>query len=220
METYTPTPTQLTDVSLPQAGIDQVGVSTVRVGMEAEADGIAWANKMLFLGSPLAHRDLTFEIATFEESDYLNFSLVSGSNTGVAGDQYGAAVSLTLISDGDGECLKLGGSAGGGVRGVWRISGYTVVRNSSSIDPIPAQLSLYSSTTAAFAAATLVQPWKWYRYSTDPNDDIPTPFSFEFFHDSIDDIYLAVRVAPGATGDHDVRIAGRLSVTQLSRVLP
>lgn len=42
METYTPTPTQLIDVSLPQAGVDPVGVSTVRVGMEAAADGIAF----------------------------------------------------------------------------------------------------------------------------------------------------------------------------------
>lgn len=48
METYTPTPVQLTDVSLPQDAIDQLVVSSVRTALEPMADGIA------YLGVPVS----------------------------------------------------------------------------------------------------------------------------------------------------------------------
>lgn len=45
METYTPTPVEMTDVSLPQDAIDQLVVSTVRTALEPMADGIAFLNQ-------------------------------------------------------------------------------------------------------------------------------------------------------------------------------
>lgn len=83
METYTPTPTKMVDVSLPQAGIDPIGVSTVRTGMEAIADGLAYegqaASAWLSLSNTLTVVGDTFEMI-------LKSSYPSGAWTMVASD--------------------------------------------------------------------------------------------------------------------------------------
>jgi len=170
---------------------------------------------------PLGHRSILFSTADNprEAGDYLYFGASDGV-TGDAGATNGSTVGVFAITEGGGECLQLNGGVDGGVRGVWRVSGRLQVRVADATNPTKAMLNLMSSSSAAFASATLVKAFSWDRYSTNDNYDFEVDFSHEFFHDSTADLYLALRVHSSATGDHSITDAGRFSVTQLQRIMP
>lgn len=203
-------------------GSDPLTAASAEAFLQRLADRDAKLDRQSFYGSPLAHTTVEFSVADNPRSagEYLFLGAVIGDETGDAGDEFGAEVGVSTITGLIGHAIRLNGSAAGGGRGTWRISGHTNITIDSATNPAPVILDLRTSASADFASATTVDQYIEQRFSAVSASYVQIHFEYEFYHDSADDLYLAFRANPGSIGDLAVTAVGRLSVTQLSRVLP
>lgn len=156
METYTPTPVEMTNISLPQAGVDPVGVSTVRTALQAEADGIAFLNeRATALLAALRTGQATISIDNQAGSPYLvdewyKLDLDIGTTAPRT------PVTVVAASVGDGDYIQLGAGADP-VLGWWLLSISASVTDATITS---ATLNVYLHTGTDPTAGTIVASWR------------------------------------------------------------
>lgn len=159
METYTPTPVQMTDVSLPQDAIDQLVVSTVRTALEPMADGIAYLNQQEIAtraATLLASARFYLPAATYADNDFVAFTVQDRT---ASADGYAEIVAVSATGGGNAITVNVGNASPRDV-GWWRVS-----VDISEVDfgaDIVTALELYQFDAAASAdplSGSIVARW-------------------------------------------------------------
>lgn len=221
METYTPTPVQMTDVSLPQDAIDDLVVSTVRTALEPMADGIAFLNaqEAATRGATLLGAGRFYlPAATYANDDF--YALTIQDSTAYA-DGYPLIEANAISGGGNSIVINVGGAAGRDV-GWWRVS-----MDISEIDlggDVVTSVEVYQFNRASTAnplAGAIVAEWDTVKRTGAGNSgSLKGEYVFSQPAGTAR-IGLAFRVS--AVGGHVISgtsptLRARVSVTQLNRV--